>query len=456
MQFKIEKYRQEVDDIKEEINDAERKIALFVEAARATKLTDDKTSNWDISEKVSQRWQTLVSQAAALQQIIENAQWRFDIMNNASDFGNEKAELAEAIETLVNDYEPQSMLLETLADLVDSFLAAPTVQSNALLNFVLMGSAGAGKTRLASAIAELLGKLGLFVYDQVATCGRSDFVAEYEGQTAAKTRRFLNAQLEKVVFLDEAYSLTSWETKADGRRTPGAYSAEATTELVAFLSQRVGSVGFIAAGYEREMLEDFLPANEGLSRRFPFRIWLRDPDAEQLVSVFIENLALALRPPPPSASTLDAATVKTYFTSQALAFLADIVNEARETNSDGAPLYPLLESIFRAQAGAMVTLANMTAVLITSHKDFGRIGLSDSGLETWAVGILGIYNIMRTLLQQRLGPRAALGVSEVQRIASAIGWLTADGWRALRSDGRDQGGEGSQGANRRSTRARRG
>ena len=70
-------------------------------------------------------------------------------------------------------------------------------------------------------------------------CGRSDFVAEYEGQTAVKTRGFLASQLERVIFLDEAYSLTTLEQKG-WKRTLSAYSAEAVSELVAFLSQRVG------------------------------------------------------------------------------------------------------------------------------------------------------------------------------------------------------------------------
>ena len=194
MAFKRAKYQREVGRLQVEIDDAQRKAALFVQAARSgpTPLADDKTGNWEVAENVSQRWQTLVTQAAALQQISENAQLRHDLINNASDFGTLRGELADAMVALADDYESQGLLLEAAADIVDSFLNAPTVQSNALLNFVLMGNPGAGKTRLAIAIAELLGKLGLFVYEQVATCGRSDFIAEYEGQTAVKTRTFLN------------------------------------------------------------------------------------------------------------------------------------------------------------------------------------------------------------------------------------------------------------------------
>ena len=118
------------------------------------------------------------------------------------------------------------------------------------LNFILMGNPGVGKTRLAGALAAVLGKLGLLVYDQLVECGRSDFVAEYEGQTAVKARNFLMGGLEKVIFLDEAYSLTTWESKGSAaERRLSAYSGEATTEIVAFLSQRAGSTAFIAASF---------------------------------------------------------------------------------------------------------------------------------------------------------------------------------------------------------------
>jgi hypothetical protein len=57
------------------------------------------------------------------------------------------------------------------------------------------------------------------------------------GQTASKTRNFLQSNLEKVVLLDEAYSLTTYESKSgDEQRTLSAYSAEAVTEVRFFMA----------------------------------------------------------------------------------------------------------------------------------------------------------------------------------------------------------------------------
>jgi hypothetical protein len=237
------------------------------------------------------------------------------------------------------------------------------------------------------------------------------------------------SSLEKIIFLDEAYSLTTWEQipgKEDERRLSG-YSGEAVTEIVSFLSQRTGAVCFIAAGYEDQMMNNFLPANAGLERRFPQKCWLSDYSPEQLVNIYLTALAAALSDPPPS-SRLTRSTTQSFFTDLALAFLTDILASAR-SQSTGSVQYPLLNRVFEAQAGAMSTLANVTAVLVASSQRRGQIGLSDTGQDTWAVSFTDIYDILSTLLQQQLGPKAGDALEELQGIATANGWLVSGAWR---------------------------
>lgn len=187
MQYKRALYLRERDGVQLEIDDAQSKLGLYVQQARAgsVPLADSQTSNWDISEKLNSRWQGLVMQAAALDRIIDSAQFRFDHVNNGANFGGARVAFAGAVEQLVGDFGSQGLLMEWVADLIDSFLNAPTVNSNSLINVLLLGNPGVGKTRLATTVAGVLGKLGLFVYDSVTVCGRSDFVAEFEGQVAA-------------------------------------------------------------------------------------------------------------------------------------------------------------------------------------------------------------------------------------------------------------------------------
>ena len=107
------------------------------------------------------------------------------------------------------------------------------------------------------------------------------------------------------------------------------------------------------------------------------------------------------------------ATAQTYFTTHALDFLSDIMEGARVQGDTGAAS-PLLDRVFAAQAGAMTTLAAVTAMLIASSKRGGRIGVSNSGLDTWALGYLDVFDVLSTLLMQQLGPASAEAVEEVE------------------------------------------
>ena len=103
--------------------------------------------------------------------------------------------------------------------------------------------------------------------------------------------------------------------------------------------------------------------------------------------------------------------------------------EGARVQGDTGAASPLLDRVFAAQAGAMTTLANVTAMLIASSKRGGRIGVSDSGLDTWGLGYLDVFDVLSTLLMQQLGPASAEAVGEVEAIARANGWLVGDVWQ---------------------------
>jgi len=433
MRHKQSIYTTERTELQSQIDDAQSKVNAFVRRAKSggeDALVEEQTPKWDVADKVSRRWQSLILQSSSLDSLIERARGRHDLINNTADFATLRIELALAIEELAKDYSSIPILLETVADVVEAFVKQPLVTNKTFLNFLLMGDPGVGKTRLAEKLAAVLGKLGLLVYEQLVVCGRSDFVAEYEGQTAIQSRNFLMGNLEKVIFLDEAYSLTSWQHSqgvGDDARELSGYSGEATTELVAFLSQRVGASCVIAAGYENEMLNDFLPANQGLGRRFPYRVWLKDYSPEQLVDIYFEALATALTGPPPT-TPLTKEITRSYFTIHAVRFLIDVLESARSQTMDGA-LYPQLERIFSAQAGAMNTLSSVTALLIASSKRRREIGVTTTGVETWAIGVADLYDILLTMVIQRLGPYADDSIRELLSIAKANGWIAGGSWQ---------------------------
>ena len=172
------------------------------------------------------------------------------------------------------EYAHLPTLLNTLNESLRGFLNRPLFlnEKDTMFNFLILGQAGVGKTRLGTKMCELLSHFGLYLYDKMKVASRSDFVADFEGQTANKVRGFLAANQERVLFLDEAYALSTYEPMKPGQekkdRKLTVYSQEAIDALNQYLSENAGSGCFIAAGYPKEMEEDFLPANKGLIRRF--------------------------------------------------------------------------------------------------------------------------------------------------------------------------------------------
>lgn len=459
-------YRREASDIIEEIKDQHGKVQEFVRLSKLpiedinttrappnppatgpdppnSALADPSEKKWDIAKESQgpfDRWRTLVAQKASIKVVLERCDKRLSGLGSAS--GRGEWDLPQAkkafLDSLKNmkQYDTQSKMLDILVDIVKAFISNAVVSQNAFINMILMGNPGTGKTRLAKGIAEVLGSLGMFVYggkDYVET-GRSDFIAEYLGQTAIKTRTFLLSNLEKVVFLDEAYSLTTWTTKANGERELDQYGEESATEIVAFLSQNVGKIGMLCAGYEGKMRDDFLPANDGFSRRFPYQFVLQDYRGAQLVDIFLKSLVEAL-----STKTYTGATratrkitynltyekVKSYFTVPARVLLSDICEGSRKVTRtpiqaddpryetgeigpndfyDEVLVYPSVNTIFAAQAGAMVNLANVAAILLMSNPYFDKLGDNDPGvrINRYAVDYRSMYNIVLTLMQRSL------------------------------------------------------
>lgn len=138
-------------------------------------------------------------------------------------------------------------------------------------NIMVLGPAGVGKTKLANVIAFAFSKVGILARDIVKVVTRADLVGQYIGQTAPRTRGVLLQTLDGVLFIDEAYQLTP----CPGEKAGADFSGEAMTEIVNFLDKYTGMNMVIVAGYEDLMMECFLPFNEGLSRRFPYRYLLK-------------------------------------------------------------------------------------------------------------------------------------------------------------------------------------
>lgn len=152
------------------------------------------------------------------------------------------------------------------------------------LHTVITGNAGSGKTSVAKIIGKIYTNLGvLSKKNNSFTIGyRDDFVAEYLGQTAIKTRSFLESCLGGVLFIDEVYSL------GPGQKDKDSFSKEAIDTLCSFLSEHKNDFCCIVAGYKADIKKCFFSVNQGLERRFPWRHDIDQYTDIDLAEIFIK------------------------------------------------------------------------------------------------------------------------------------------------------------------------
>ena len=132
------------------------------------------------------------------------------------------------------------------------------------LHTVITGSPGTGKTTVAEIIGNIYKGLGILSEEgSFKIAKREDFVAEYLGQSAIKTKKLLKSCIGGVLFIDEVYAL------GPGQKDKDSFSKEAIDTLNAFLSEHKNDFCCIVAGYEEEIKKCFFSVNPGLKRRFP-------------------------------------------------------------------------------------------------------------------------------------------------------------------------------------------
>ncbi|PLT32552.1 stage V sporulation protein K [Bacillus sp. V5-8f] len=127
------------------------------------------------------------------------------------------------------------------------------------LHSVFTGNPGTGKTTVAKIYSEMLKETGLLKRGHLIVASRADLVAGYVGQTAIKTKKKIREALGGVLFIDEAYSLSS--------QSSGDFGKEAVDTLVDEMTKHNENLVVVLAGYPHEMAL-LLESNPGLRSRF--------------------------------------------------------------------------------------------------------------------------------------------------------------------------------------------
>ena len=151
-------------------------------------------------------------------------------------------------------------------------------------HLIFAGPPGTGKTTVARLYGGILAALGVLARGQVVEVSRADLVGEYVGHTAQRTRNAFDRARGGVLFIDEAYALSSQQGSGVD------FGQEAIDTLVKLMEDHRDEVVVIAAGYEGEMA-GFLATNPGLSSRFSHHVRFADYSCDELVTIVSQHAA---------------------------------------------------------------------------------------------------------------------------------------------------------------------
>ena len=177
----------------------------------------------------------------------------------------------------------QSILDQILYFIQDLHKAANSGIVGDFMHTVIYGPPGTGKTEVAKLIGKIFCKLDILKKGTFKKATRTDLVAGYLGQTAAKTNDLIKECLGGVLFIDEAYALGNSEKR-------DSFAKECIDTLCEGLSNHKDNLMVIIAGYESELKDCFFAYNQGLESRFNWRFKTGQYNGKELYEIFVKNV----------------------------------------------------------------------------------------------------------------------------------------------------------------------
>lgn len=211
----------------------------------------------------------------------------FDAIKRVS---TRKADDPESLQDLLDDLE--SLIgLDSIKNDVRSLINLISVMSlrqkrgmkkiPVSLHLVFSGNPGTGKTTVARLLAKIYNKMGLLSKGHLVEVDRSGLVAGYVGQTAIKTKEVIDSALGGVLFIDEAYALTTSDSSND-------FGQEAVDTILKAMEDNRDDFVVIAAGYP-DLMVKFVESNPGLKSRFNKFMYFADYTPEELKQIFLKQ-----------------------------------------------------------------------------------------------------------------------------------------------------------------------
>ena len=146
------------------------------------------------------------------------------------------------------------------------------------LHMCFYGNPGTGKTEVARILSRILYDAGVLAEAKLVETDSTGFIGKVVGETGPKTKEKVQDAMGGVLFIDEAYSLSSGGS-APG--IPASYGDEAIAVLLKEMEDHCGQFCVILAGYQEEM-KAMLSANSGFESRIQFTLDFPDYTREEL------------------------------------------------------------------------------------------------------------------------------------------------------------------------------
>ncbi|MGM9762425.1 MAG: AAA family ATPase [Candidatus Cryptobacteroides sp.] len=145
-------------------------------------------------------------------------------------------------------------------------------------HYLFTGNPGTGKTTFARKFGEVLNAIGALPTGQFVEISGKDFIGQFQGDTEANVKKYVDKAMGGVLFIDEAYALCG----SDGE---SGYGKDAVNTLLNILENRKGDFVCIMAGYTKEMGE-FVRLNSGIPSRCNVTVEFPDYCAAELEQLF--------------------------------------------------------------------------------------------------------------------------------------------------------------------------